>query len=68
MAMVMGTTRLKAASPTKGMSWLSISSEPYADDEMQSGARTPRADGRPSRSSPSFSLTSGGPSRAFFNR
>ena len=35
---------------------------------MQSGASTPRADGRPRRSSPSFSLTRGGPSRVFLSR
>ena len=68
MAIVTGTTSTNPARPTAGISWVSICSVPYADEEMQSGASTPRADGLPSRSSLSFSLTNGGPSSAFFRR
>ena len=68
MARVIGTTRAKAANPMVGTIWVSISSVPYADDEMQSGASTPSAVGRPRRSELSCSVTSGGPSNLFFNR
>ena len=68
MASVMGTTNVKAARPTYGTIWVSICSVPYAEDEMQSGARTPRAMGRLRRSDANCSVTSGGPRSLFLSR
>ena len=68
MATVMGTTRLKANTPTAGMRMRRISSVAYADDEMQSDENTATAVGIPRRSCSSASLCSGGPSRRFLSR
>ena len=57
-----GIRIVNAAIPKIGSSTMSISSEPYAEEEMQSEDSTPRASGLDSRSSCSCSLTSGGPS------
>ena len=47
---MIGTTSENAASPMYGVSWVRISSAPYAEEEMQSGASTPRAIARFRRS------------------
>ena len=65
---MIGTSRLKAASPMYGVIWVSICSVPYADDEMQSGASTPSAIGRLSRSVLSCSETSGLPRKNRLSR
>ena len=67
-AKVIGSRRLKAATPTAFTSSKRISSVPYAVDEMQSGASTPSAVGLPSRSTDRRSVTRGGPSSAVFRR
>ena len=58
---MIGTTSANAASPMKGVICVRISSVPYAEDEMQSGARTPSAIARFSRSPLSCSVTNGFP-------
>ena len=68
MTAVTPITRLKAAIPMTGTRMTSISSVPYEDEEVQSGARTPQATGWDSRSWRSCSLTSGFPSRSRFSR
>ena len=61
---MIGTTRANAAMPMTGVICVRISSVPYAEDEMQSGAKTPRAIPRLSRSPLSCSVTNGFPSRS----
>ncbi len=63
---VIGKMSLKAARPTAGSITMSISSVPYAAEEIPSQDRTPRASGLDSRSVRSCSLTSGGPSSRRF--
>ena len=58
---MIGTTSANAARPMKGVIWVRISSVPYAEDEMQSGASTPSAIARLSRSPLSCSETRGLP-------
>jgi hypothetical protein len=57
-----------AASPKRGRRMRRISSEPYADDEMQSLESTPRARVLLSRSSWSWVVVSGGPRTAHLRR
>ena len=64
-ANVTGSTSANDATPTYLTSSTSISSVPYAEEEMPSGASTPIAMRLPSRSVASCSLTIGGPSRTF---
>ena len=54
---MIGTTSAKAAMPMSGVIWVRISSVPYADEEMQSGASTPSASIRFSRSPLNCSVT-----------
>ncbi len=68
MTNMIGTTSANAASPMDGVIWVSISSVPYAEDEMQSGAKTPRAMGRLSRSPLSCSETEGFPRNSRLSR
>ncbi len=63
MTRVIGRISANAASPAMGSSAMSISSVPYAEEEMPSGDRTPSANGLDRRCSESCSLTSGWPSR-----
>ena len=49
MAIVTGITIAKAPIPMRGTMMVSISSVPYADEEIMSGARTPKATGFESR-------------------
>ena len=65
---MIGTTRANAAMPMNGVIWVRISSVPYAEDEMQSGARTPSARMRLSRSPLNCSVTYGFPSRMRLSR
>jgi hypothetical protein len=65
---VMGSTSVKAAVPTAGTRTVSISSVPYADEEIMSQLRTPIAMGFDSRSDSMASLTSGGPRILRFRR
>ena len=58
---MIGITIENAASPMIGTITTSISSVPYADDEIMSGASTPIATGVDSRSWVSCSETIGGP-------
>ncbi len=67
-ARVMGITRLNAPIPMSGTMIRSISSVPYAEDEIMSGASTPMATGLASRSWVSCSETLGGPRMRFFSR
>src|SRR5215472_13228172 len=60
---VIGRISVNAAIPKTGSSSMSISTVPYAEDEMPSGERTPSASVLDRRCSPSCSLTRGGPSR-----
>ena len=65
---MIGSRIVKAASPRPlYSSSMRISSLPYADEEMPSGDSTPSASGLDSRSSPSWSFTSGGPSSRRFS-
>ena len=59
---------LKAPIPMIGTMMRSISSVPYADDEIMSGASTPMATGLARRSWVSCSETLGGPRIRFFSR
>ena len=59
---VIGRISVNAARPTTWTISISISSVPYAAEEMPSQDSTPSASGRDSRSSLICSLTSGGPS------
>ena len=59
-ASVMGMTIVNAARPMIGTMMTSISSVPYAEEEIMSGASTPMATGVASRSWVSCSETSGG--------
>ena len=68
MASVIGITIVKAASPMTGTMMRSISSVPYADDEIMSGASTPMAIGVDSRSCASCSDTNGLPRTRFLSR
>ena len=61
-AMLTGTTKEKAATPTSLTSGMRICSVAYADDEMTSEDSTARAVGLPSRSSDCRSEAMGGPS------
>jgi len=63
MSIVASWTTKYMACPAIEMSTSRISSDPYADDEMQSLERTPRAVFLLSRSPFSSTLVSGGPSR-----
>ncbi len=65
---VSGISSEKAATPITGTRIRSISSEPYAVEEMQSEASTPSAIGLDSFSSRSCSVISGGPSRRRLTR
>ena len=67
-ARVMGITRLKAPMPMIGTMIRSISSVPYAEEEIMSGARTPMATGLARRSCVSCSETLGGPRMRFLRR
>ena len=62
MTSVIGRISVNAARPTIGIISISISSVPYAAEEMPSEESTPSASGRDSRCSEICSLTSGGPS------
>ncbi len=66
-ASVIGITMVKAATPMIGTMIRSISSVPYADEEIMSGARTPIATGVARRSCESCSDTIGGPRIQFFS-
>ena len=66
MTSVIGMIRLKAFRPTATTITISISSVPYAAEEIPSQDSTPRASGLESRSVRSCSLTIGGPSRRRF--
>src|ERR1700680_4349638 len=60
--------RVNAAIPRPPLSnSIRISSVPYAEEEIPSGASTPSASTLDSRCSPSCSLTMGGPSRRRFS-
>jgi hypothetical protein len=68
MTNMIGTSSENAAKPMYGVSWVRICSAPYAEDEMQSGDRTPRATGLEIRSPASCSETNGRPRKTLFNR
>jgi len=65
---VIGMTSMKPRTPKYGMSWVSICSEPYAEDEIMSMPMIPSAVGLLSFSPCSSSLTSGLPSSRRFHR
>ena len=65
---MIGTTSANAASPMSGVIWVRISSVPYAEEEIQSGANTPSAMGRFSRSPLNCSETSGLPRKNRLSR
>jgi hypothetical protein len=67
-ASVIGITIENAARPMIGTMTTSISSVPYADEEIMSGASTPIATGVERRSCVRFSDTIGGPRMRFFSR
>jgi len=66
-ANVIGITMVKAATPMIGTMIKSISSVPYAEEEIMSGARTPMATGVASRSCVSCSETNGCPRSRFLS-
>ena len=63
-----GSSSPYAANPNRGSRMSRISSDPYADDEMQSLDSTPNASVLLSRSCWSWVVVSGGPSRAHLRR
>ena len=65
---MIGMTIENAASPMIGTITTSISSVPYAEDEIMSGASTPIATGVDNRSWVSCSETIGGPRSRFLSR
>jgi hypothetical protein len=66
-ASVIGITMVNAATPMIGTMIRSISSVPYAEEEIMSGARTPMATGVASRSCVSCSDTRGRPRIRFLS-
>jgi hypothetical protein len=68
MTPVIGSRMWKPVRPNTASRMISISSVPYADDEMQSDDSTPRAVFFDSFSSCSWAVTSGGPSSTRFTR
>ena len=64
---VIGIKRLNAAKPKAGSSAIRICSLPYADDEIQSEERIPKANRLLNRWCESECRFSGLPRRAFFN-
>jgi hypothetical protein len=68
MMLISGVKSENAARPKAGMSATNICSPPYADDEMQSDERIPKARLLDNRCSLRLWRFSGAPSKNFFKR